>query len=252
MFHNELGTSLPAPALPTGAAAQPAPHAVAEREIGRRLFTIRAADTAGERNSAAILVKKMYSARGYRTGPVSEAQSLDRATLIVHDRDEPIGTLSIGFDGARGLLVDELFRAEVDSLRARGLRLCEFIKLALDGVRAPSVLASLFHVAYIHAHVLKGMDGVVIEVNPRHVLYYQRMLGFEIIGPERMNRRVEAPAVLLHLDFRHAEREIARLAGQGKAAEGERSLYPHFFSPREQAGILARLRPAGEDRAAYH
>ena len=42
-----------------------------------------------------------------------------------------------------------------------------------------------------------SFDYVVIEVNPRHVRYYERMLGFEVIGPERMNPRVEAPAVLL-------------------------------------------------------
>ena len=64
---------------------------------------------------------------------------------------------------------------------------------------------------------------------------------FEVVGPERMNLRVNAPAVLLCLDFGHAQREIGRLAGTGQAARGEHSLYPHFFSIAEEAGIVGRL-----------
>jgi hypothetical protein len=78
-------------------------------------------------------------------------------------------------------------------------------------------------------------DDVVIEVNPRHVRFYQRSLGFTTIGPQRQNRRVDAPAVLLRLDLAHAREQIDRLAG--RATEGSvRSLYPYFFSGPEEAG----------------
>ena len=43
------------------------------------------------------------------------------------------GTITMGFDVCEGLMVDDLFGAEVDALRERGLRLCEFTKLAIDG-----------------------------------------------------------------------------------------------------------------------
>ena len=82
---------------------------------------------------------------------------------------------------------------------------------------------------------------LVIEVNPRHVKYYQRMLGFKAIAQPRMDTRVQAEATLLHLDLSHAEREIARYGGKGLIT-ATRSLYPFFFAPAEEPGIESRLR----------
>jgi len=83
---------------------------------------------------------------------------------------------------------------------------------------------------------------LMIEVNPRHVRYYERMLGFKVSGPQRLNRRVSAPAVLMSLDFRHAHEQINRLGGKPELADMNRSLYPLFFSVPEEAGIVGRLR----------
>ena len=105
-----------------------------------------------------------------------------------------------------------------------------------------NIMASLFHVAYIYAHRIRGVDQLMIEVNPRHVRYYERMLGFKVSGPQRLNRRVSAPAVLMSLDFRHAHEQINRLGGKPELADMNRSLYPLFFSVPEEAGIVGRLR----------
>jgi hypothetical protein len=72
------------------------------------------------------------------------------------------------------------------------------------------------------------------------VRYYQRMLGFTVMGPERLNRRVDAAAVLMRLDFAHARQQIERFAGRPELS-AEHSLYPHFFSAKEESGIVARL-----------
>ena len=40
-----------------------------------------------------------------------------------------------------------------------------------------------------------------MEVNPRHVRYYQRCLGFRQLGEVRQCLRVDAPAVLLHQEI---------------------------------------------------
>jgi len=221
---------------------EPAP--LAEAQHGQRLFKIRAADCDGRRSSANILVRRMYAWRGYQStiSPTPTVDSDNRITLVAEDHDDTIGTMSIGFDRAEGLFVDDVFPDEVNALRREGRRICEFTKLAVDGVvRSKRVLASLFHVAYIYAHRLKGFDCLLIEVNPRHVRYYQRMLGFRVIGPERTNRRVNAPAVLLCLDFAHAHEQIGRFGGQPEEAVVERSLYPYFFSVKEEAGIVGRL-----------
>jgi hypothetical protein len=215
---------------------------VSDDAVGSRVVTLRAADTSGHRSSANILVHRMYAARGYKTASgTTTAAAPNAVTLVACDKGETIGTVSISFDSPQGLLADDLFQAELDALRGEGRRLCEFTKLAMDhAVKSRRVLASLFHAAYIWAHLRGGFDDGIIEVNPRHVRYYERMLGFVVMGPQRMNRRVEAAAVLMRVDFSHARQQLARL-GARSAPDGERSLYPYSFSAKEEAGIAARL-----------
>jgi hypothetical protein len=131
----------------------------------------------------------------------------------------------------------------VKALRTTGCHLCEFTKLAVDNlVQSRAVLAAIFHIAYIYGHRIRRCSDVVIEVNPRHVRFYRSTLGFEILGDERIDPRVKAPAVLLRLEFAHAEAEIARLGGHAELADQERSLYPLFYSAQEEQGIEGRLR----------
>jgi hypothetical protein len=212
--------------------------------FGSRSYTIRAADSDGHRSSAHVLVNRMYAWRGYHSAnDAKPAVDPSRITLLATEEDETVGTITIGFDRREGLLVDQLFPDEVEALRSDGSSLCEFIKLAVDGaVRSKRVLASMFHVAFIHAREIRGCDRILIEVNPRHVRYYERMLGFEAKGPSRMNPRVNAPAVLLSLELSHARAEIDRCGGRAESMGSERSLYPYFFSAHEEAGIVRRLR----------
>jgi len=222
----------------------PAPHPDIETVVhdSDRQFKIRSADCAGKRSSASVLVERMYASRGYRSVRPSTEASPSRVTLTAVEHEETIGTITIGFDSHVGLLVDELFFDEASALRDAGRRICEFTKLAMDSVvQSKRVLASMFHVAYMHAHRLMGLDDLLIEVNPRHVRYYARMLGFEVCGDRKHNPRVDAPAVLMRLRFERARREIERLAGSPELATSERSLYPFFFSRHEEAAILARL-----------
>ncbi len=214
-----------------------------EDTVSRRLFTIRAADSFGQRSLANILVNRMYATRGYHTNSLVKAPDSNRITLIAGEGDAIMGTITIGFDSDEGLLVDDLFRDETDAMRRAGRELCEFTKLAVDSiVKSKRVLASLFHVAYIVAHRLNLCHNLMIEVNPRHVRYYERMLGFEVKGPERLNNRVNAPAVLLSLELSHARDQIAKFGGRPDLSATERSLYPHFFSPAEEVGIVNRLK----------
>lgn len=208
-----------------------------------RLCTVRAADSDGRRSSANILVNRMYAWRGYDCAQGSaESRSQNRITLVATEHDSTVGTLTIGFDGADGLLVDDLFADEAQRMRLDGTVLCEFTKLAVDSARqSRAVLASMFHMAFIYAREVNRCDRILIEVNPRHVRYYERMLGFVVRGSERTNLRVNAPAVLLSLDLSHARTQIDRFGGQPELAPVERSLYPYFFSRAEELGIVQRL-----------
>lgn len=236
------GVSYDVPLTLTSLLGQPAANDVPD--VGsNRLFTIRAADSQRHRSSAGILIDRMYATRGYRTNGLPSEPRANRITLTACEHEEVMGTLTVGIDSADGLYVDELFRDEVDALRQRGRAVCEFTKFAVDGmVKSKHVLASLFHVAYIYARRLNRLHDLLIEVNPRHVRYYERMLGFVRSSEERLNPRVDAPAVLMALDLAHAEAQIERFGGRPQLAANERSLYPHFFSPAEEHGIVGRLR----------
>jgi hypothetical protein len=228
-----------APALPVE--RRKAPH---HPDHGQRLFDIRIADSGHERADASILINRMYATRGYLSTALPNRAPDNRITLVASEAEVTIGTITMGFDYGQGLLVDQLFGPEVAALRDRGLRLAEFTKLAIDGAaRSKRVLASLFHAAHIFAHPIKRADRLLIEVNPRHVGYYRRMLGFERLSDGRINPRVNAPAVLMALDLQHAQRQIARHGGTEREDRLEgRSLYPWFFAPDHADAISARAR----------
>lgn len=209
-------------------------------------FKIRLANTEGRRSLASYLIRRQYAWRGYQVGALSDSQA-NRVTLAAFGRDEqPIATITVGLDSPAGLGVESIYPDEVQALRASGKRLAEFTKLAIDNmIRSKAVLAAIFHIAYIYAYRIRGASDLVIEVNPRHVRFYEALLGFEKLGAERIDPRVSAPAVLLSLALGRAEAEIARYGGHPELADHVRSLYPLFFSPGEERGIEGRLRALG-------
>ena len=215
---------------------------LANSRVGSRLFKIRAADTDGHRSSASILIKRRYEWRGYEGASLPLDYNANRITLSATEHDETVGTITVGLDGREGLFAEDVFPGEVAALRAQGRKVCEFTKLAMDPIEgAKRVLSSLFHVAFIVAHRIKRCDTLLLEVNPRHVSYYKRMLGCVVLGTERLNLRVNAPAVLLCIEFSYIDGQIAKFAGKAEQASNERTLYPYSFSLAEETGIISRL-----------
>ncbi|WP_088284815.1 N-acyl amino acid synthase FeeM domain-containing protein [Ideonella sp. A 288] len=210
---------------------------------GPRRFKIKAADSESRRGLVASLLKGRYLWRGYRVGDLPSDHPTQRFTLAAIEDQQTIGTITVAFDGPDRLAADQTFPHEVQSLRDKGLKLCEFTKLAIDPTTGTKrVLAALFHVAYIVAHRMRGHDTLLIEVNPRHVRYYERMLGCSVLGEPRINRSVDAPAVLLTVEFSYIMSQIGKFGGQPELSATERSLYPFAFSLPEEAGIITRLR----------
>lgn len=208
-------------------------------ESNKQEFKLRLATSEDRRKSASVLIEKMYSWRGYGANEVEHDPY--RLTLIAYTGDKVAGTLTLGLDSPSGLVVDELYKAEVEPLRQQGRRIAELTKLAVDeALGSKEVLAALFHIAFIYSFHIHKLTDFVIEVNPRHVAFYKRMLGFELLGDERMCPRVGAPAVLLRLDFAYIDREITRVGGQREQAH-EKSLYPYGFSKQDELGIARRL-----------
>ena len=117
-----------------------------------RTFGIRLADTDEGRNSASLLISKMYATRGYNVANMEK--DANRITLSASDNGVVIGTVTLGLDSPeRGILADEVFGDRVNEYRAREARLCEITKLAFDPmVRSKMAMAALFHTLFIYAH----------------------------------------------------------------------------------------------------
>jgi hypothetical protein len=180
-----------------------------------RQFKIKSADSFVRRSSANLLLRHRYAWRGYQMVSLPKDQTANRITLTATEDDLTIGTITIGLDGPEGLASESVFRDCIDGLRADGRRVVEFTKLAIDPITGTKrVLAALFHVAYILAHRIRAYDTLVMEVNPRHVRYYERMLGARVLAEQRLNRTVNAPSVLLSIDFEYIHDQIGEFAGQ--------------------------------------
>ena len=225
------------PLLP-GEGARPE---IQETAVDLKSFRIHLADGDECLNSANMLINRMYSWRGYTTSHHTPA-SPNLITLVATENQSVIGTISISFDSPTGILADETYEDEINIFRRRGSRICEFTKLAFDpNVRSKQVLASIFHVAFIYARHIRKCTDLIIEVNPRHRRFYESLLGFKRHGKIKNNPRVNAPAVLLWLDLGYAEHQIQKFGGSNSQPGSEKSLYPYFFSHREEEGIAHRL-----------
>lgn len=212
--------------------------------LNERVFGIRAADIDERRNSASMLISKMYAWRGY-SGNHQVGNDPNRITLTASDKGEVIGTLSLGLDSEIGLLADQVFKDRLDPYRAQG-KVCEITKLAIHpDVKSKAVLASLFHVAFIYARDLNLCSEIFIEVNPRHRRFYEAMLGFKVECESRPNPRVDAPAVLLRVNTVYGSEQIATRGGKSGNPGNDRSLFPYFFSAKEEVGIINRLKNIG-------
>jgi hypothetical protein len=209
-------------------------------QIAERQFAIRLADTEHARNSASLLINKLYTARGYK--PVMLADDPNTLTLSAWNGDQIFGTCTLGLDSPAGLLADHLFRDQIDVRRKAGARVCEITRLAFDPeARSKHALAGVFHTLYIYARYMHGCTDMFIEVNPRHRSFYENQLGFKMVGDERQNLRVNAPANLLWADLAMMGRRIRQAGGTSTSPDRDRSLFPYCFSPREEQGILMRL-----------
>jgi len=206
-------------------------------------FKIRLAHNDVRTRDAKFFVEKRYSEAGYHGegGPTLNSCP-ESITLATYHGDDVIGTMTLGFDVGNGLLADELYKAEIDVLRARGSSVAEITKFALDTkMTSKRFLAAMFNVAYIYLCNLWSYTDLVIEVNPAHAPFYIRMLGFEVLGSERMCPRVNAPAVLLWLNLIEKQKVMRAVAGHHELTKQDRTLYPYFFPAQEEARITERL-----------
>ena len=184
-----------------------------------------------ELDAAHSLVFRRYSWRGYDVStpadhgqPHAESASHREVTIVASGAEGMIGTCTLGFDGPQGLHADATYGDVIRAARSAGRRVGEITRLAVETTDSLAVLASLFNLAYVAGKAIDDVTDVFVEVNPRHVLFYTRLLGFKVAGEERTCERAGAPAVLLRV-------EMSALAG--RLAELSRRALPQV--PLEQA-----------------
>jgi len=206
-------------------------------------YDICLADSPGRRNLVNRLIKSMYSWRGYHTEhAIISSQNPHQLTLEASTGKKIAGTLTIGLDSEKGMLVDALYEQEISAFRVDNNRLGELSKLAISPQHSSKeLLASLFNLAYIYARIVHKVTYFFIEVNPRHAAYYKRMLGFRQIGEERICPRVNAPAVLLHLELAYVDEQVSLLAGSPEPSK-MRSLYAYFLPKDEEERVVRSFR----------
>ena len=212
-------------------------------EIGGEIrnVTIRLVETSERIEAACHLINDRYSWRGYGSDHRIPADAY-HMTFTAELDDEVVGTITLAVDSEHGLAADQAFEDELNQFRAApGTRVCELTKFAFGStIQSKELMAALFHIVFIYGHRTHGSTDLFIEVNPRHVRFYETMLGFERVGSVKVNDSVAAPAQLMWLKVAAIRDFIDECAGSGETAN-TRSLYPFFFSPTEENGIYRRL-----------
>ena len=205
-----------------------------------RSFEIQLALSGGQRADALNLINKMYSWRGYGARhELSERPNCATFAAVVDS--ETVGTLSLTVDSEFGLASDATFKDALDKFRGvEGAKICELTKLAFSPATTPmNVLASLFHTIFIFGTQRFACTDLFIEVNPRHIRFYEVMLGFSKATELRTNSSVDAPSQLMRLEVAQIGSFIERYAGQGGSSK--RSLYPYFLTAAQELLIHERM-----------
>lgn len=184
------------------------------------------------RRQTAELITRMYTSRGLCSYVHSNDLNTARSTIIACRNARVVGTLSLGLDSGQGLMAEVLYPKEIAAVRQRGGRVCEITRLAMDPKSgSQDALAGMVQILYVLITMVHDMTDIFIEVHPRHAGFYQHLLGYHIVGPERICPRVNAPAVLLHLQRHRLDALIRHFAGNPDV--GAHSFYRLFPTPAE-------------------
>lgn len=168
---------------------------------------------------------------------------LNKKTMVVmakNEFQEVVGTLTIVVDGNQKLPCDELFSVELNSMRQGGAKVAEVVRLAIssDYQNSKEILVGMFNLVCNYIKNVAGCSDLLIEVNPRHVKYYQKLLLFKVMSDIKECHRVEgAPAVLLCLN----KSDVLAYRKNGQEKVYLRSLHPHLSSGLEELQLTKMI-----------
>lgn len=125
----------------------------------------------------------------------------DTLTIVAYHGTKEVGTITVNTQNV--LPFEEIFNCEmVNDPNFKG---AELTRLAIDEEyrNNKEILLGMFNLVFAYSRFVKNCSHLVIEVNPRHVKFYERILGFTPVAENVSCPRVRgAPAVLLMGDLR--------------------------------------------------
>lgn len=198
-------------------------HMTVTRAVAMRATV---AESAAQIEAAKNLIRRRYAWRGYdmpqeEENSVCEAFSPDssQVVFVATFGDTTVGTITLGLDRPMGLLAENSYGEEIEAHRVAGRTVCEVTRLAVaEDADSKRVLAALFSLTWAAASV-NGVTDMFVEVNPRHVVFYRRVLGFVVAAEERFCERVGAPSMLLRVDMDDLENRLTRMNQRVAAPE---------------------------------
>ena len=192
------------------------------------------------RRETDLLIEKRYAWRGY--GKLGSLEAPNQLTMNAELFGRVYATLTVNIDSPAGLALDKTYGAEAARLRSPGRKLCEFGRFAVDpSARSKRLIASLFHLLYIYSYRVKGCTDILIEINPRHRDFYEKLLEFHQLGEVKHCARVNAPAMLMHLSCATIEARLKEIGGRWRELPDEKSIYKFAFTPEEESELIGRL-----------
>ena len=180
----------------------------------------RIAESPAQALLAQNLVRRRYYRAGYRMVEddgcpfPAPSRAPKYFPIVALQAGRVVGTVTVGVDSPAGLMVDDTHKGTADSIRLKGGRLCELVRLAIEAdVDSKRVLASLLQCVYATCTTLFDLTDVVIEVIPKHVSFYCRHLGFTRASEIRLCERVGGvPSMVLSLERAELERRLRALS----------------------------------------
>jgi hypothetical protein len=181
--------------------------------VNRRCLKI--AETQNELEQAFALVYREYLREGYIKDRKKSGlhfnihHILPETAVFILKSSTVISTLTHILDSKLfGLPMDYLYCKELKPLRNANRKLVELSSLATSREACgQNLFLYLFREAYWYARE-RNVDDFCIMVNPKHVKFYEKILFFEEIGPEKYYPKVGAPAVALRLNLEEFDKKL--------------------------------------------
>lgn len=181
-----------------------------------------------------VIAKRQDKLRGKPSNTGSNA-----VTMEIDFSSEKAASLMLINDSNKGFASESSFSAEIDQLRrthqGRIGELSAF-EISRDN-KSRRAVGALFHVLYLYARQARQMNYIFVRTKPLRIFFYEEMLGFSVIS-------VRDQEVLMGIELSMMKREIRNWGGRHKDAEIEAApfkMYPFFFPPQDEAGLLFRV-----------